>query len=165
MHTKRRQNNGNNGMNGNGAGSGTQHRNNNHNNRPRRLNNAPMGGGGGGGDSANVSRTRRHATQQRDKYQMMARDAMSMGDRVQAENCLQHADHYHRVLMSLPPEEIRQQQRPQQSQSNGQDEENGNQESQRQPESSFESTPSGNSPAFLTQPGDSEHQSEGSQGA
>lgn len=87
MHAKQRRNN----MNGG------RH----HNNRPRRFTN----NGGRQDDSANVARTRRHATQQREKYQNMARDAMSMGDRVLAENHLQHADHYHRVILSLPPEE------------------------------------------------------------
>ena len=97
MHNnKRRPNNGGNG--------GQQNRHNN--NRPRRF-------GSGGGqrshdDSTNVARQRRNATQSREKYQMMARDAMSMGDRVLAENYLQHADHYYRVLMALPPEEVRQ---------------------------------------------------------
>lgn len=99
MHNKRR---GNSGM----GGSGGQHRH--QNNRPRRF-----GGGGNSGrsgdDNANVARTRRHAQQQREKYQNMARDAMSMGDRVLAENYLQHADHFHRVILSLPPEEQRHQ--------------------------------------------------------
>lgn len=98
MHNKRR---GNNGM----GGSGGQHRH--QNNRSRRF------GGGNSGrsgdDNANIARTRRHAQQQREKYQNMARDAMSMGDRVLAENYLQHADHFHRVILSLPPEEPRHQ--------------------------------------------------------
>lgn len=33
-----------------------------------------------------------------DKYQALARDALSAGDRVAAENYLQHAEHYYRVL-------------------------------------------------------------------
>jgi hypothetical protein len=35
-----------------------------------------------------------------DKYQQLARDAASSGDRVAAENYLQHAEHYFRVLRS-----------------------------------------------------------------
>lgn len=100
MHNKRR---GNSGM----GGSGGQHRH--QNNRPRRFGNGGNNGRSGGDDNANVARTRRHAQQQREKYQNMARDAMSMGDRVLAENYLQHADHYHRVILSLPPEEQRHQ--------------------------------------------------------
>lgn len=98
MHNKRRQNN----MNG-GSGGG-QHRHHN-NNRPRRFNNNNRQQEGGGNDPASISRTRRAATQSREKYQMMARDAQSAGDRVQMEYYLQHADHYHRVLLALPPEE------------------------------------------------------------
>lgn len=104
MHAKRRSNSG--GMNNGGGG---QHRHHS-NNRPRRFGNNP---GRSGEDSGNVTRTRRNAQQQREKYQNMARDAMSMGDRVLAENYLQHADHYHRVILSLPPEEQpRQQNQP-----------------------------------------------------
>lgn len=33
-----------------------------------------------------------------DRYQALARDALSAGDRVAAENYLQHAEHYFRVL-------------------------------------------------------------------
>ncbi len=33
-----------------------------------------------------------------DRYQALARDALSAGDRVAAENYLQHAEHYYRVL-------------------------------------------------------------------
>ena len=99
MHNKRR------GSSGMGGGSGGQHRHQN-NNRPRRFGSSGNNGRSGD-DNANVARTRRHAQQQREKYQSMARDAMSMGDRVLAENYLQHADHYHRVIISLPPEEQR----------------------------------------------------------
>lgn len=35
-----------------------------------------------------------------DKYQQLARDASSAGDRIAAENYLQHAEHYFRVLKS-----------------------------------------------------------------
>ncbi len=33
-----------------------------------------------------------------DRYQALARDALSAGDRVAAENYFQHAEHYYRVL-------------------------------------------------------------------
>ncbi|MEO1310160.1 MAG: DUF4167 domain-containing protein [Pseudomonadota bacterium] len=38
-----------------------------------------------------------------EKYQALARDAQSAGDRVKAENYLQHAEHYFRVLQALQP--------------------------------------------------------------
>ena len=38
-----------------------------------------------------------------EKYQQLARDASSSGDRVLAENYLQHAEHYFRVLRAIQP--------------------------------------------------------------
>ncbi len=39
-----------------------------------------------------------------DKYQQLARDAATGGDRVLAENFLQHAEHYYRVLRLMQPQ-------------------------------------------------------------
>jgi hypothetical protein len=73
------------------------------------------GGGGGGGKSQhNVNRAfdsngpdnvkiRGHAQHVYEKYQQLARDASSGGDRVLAENYLQHAEHYFRILRSIQP--------------------------------------------------------------
>src|ERR1700712_3345311 len=38
-----------------------------------------------------------------EKYQQLARDASSAGDRVLAENYLQHAEHYFRVIRVVQP--------------------------------------------------------------
>lgn len=38
-----------------------------------------------------------------EKYQQLARDAASAGDRVRAENYLQHAEHYFRVVQAAQP--------------------------------------------------------------
>ncbi|MCB2112779.1 MAG: DUF4167 domain-containing protein [Parvularculaceae bacterium] len=46
-------------------------------------------------------RIRGTAQQIYDKYQALARDATSSGDRVKAENYLQHAEHYFRLLRSI----------------------------------------------------------------
>ncbi len=46
-------------------------------------------------------RIRGTAQQIFDKYQALARDASSSGDRVKAENYLQHAEHYFRMLRSM----------------------------------------------------------------
>ncbi len=111
MNMKRRPNHNNNG----GNNGGGRHYNNRNRRFSRNSNSA-----GGQDDSANVSRIRRNATAQREKYVNMARDAMSSGDRVQAEYYLQHAEHHFRVLSSLPPEEPRYnryQQQPQDGQS------------------------------------------------
>lgn len=43
-------------------------------------------------------RIRGTANQIYDKYIALARDASSSGDRIKAENCLQHAEHYFRIL-------------------------------------------------------------------
>ena len=40
------------------------------------------------------------ATHVYEKYLQLARDAGSQGDRVMAENYLQHAEHYYRILMA-----------------------------------------------------------------
>ena len=40
-----------------------------------------------------------------EKYQQYARDAQSAGDRVAAENYLQHAEHYGRIVASMQPKD------------------------------------------------------------
>ena len=53
-------------------------------------------------------RVRGTASQVYDKYQALARDAMSAGDRVMAENYLQHAEHYYRIVLSHQPPQTEQ---------------------------------------------------------
>jgi hypothetical protein len=48
-------------------------------------------------------RIRGTASQIYEKYQALARDASSSGDRVKAENYLQHAEHYFRVIRAMQP--------------------------------------------------------------
>ncbi len=48
-------------------------------------------------------RIRGTANQIYDKYLSLARDAASSGDRVKAENYLQHAEHYFRLIRSMQP--------------------------------------------------------------
>ena len=85
------------------------------------------GGGGGQGGNGNISNTmsmnrprsaaalrhqtfdshcldvrvRGNAWQVCEKYQQLARDATSGGDRVAAENYLQHAEHYFRIIEAI----------------------------------------------------------------
>ena len=40
-----------------------------------------------------------------EKYLQLARDANAAGDRVAAENYLQHAEHYYRILASAQPQQ------------------------------------------------------------
>ena len=70
--------------------------NNNNNNNRRRFHRGENNTGKIKSASAN-----------RDKYLNMARDAMASGDRVEAENYLQHAEHYFRVLSFLQEEDAR----------------------------------------------------------
>lgn len=109
-----------------------------HNNNGRRFRgrNNNNGGGGnghynnGGGRRANPRvqtfdsngpdvRIRGNAFQINEKYLALARDAMSAGDRVQAESYLQHAEHYQRLINEMSEEYNRhnpQQQQQQQQQ-------------------------------------------------
>ncbi len=80
--------------------------------RPQHNNNGGGGGGGGGSNSGgggfNPNRTfdssgpevkiRGSAAHVYEKYLQLARDANSSGDRVTAENYLQHAEHYFRIM-------------------------------------------------------------------
>ncbi|MEI7668809.1 MAG: DUF4167 domain-containing protein [Pseudomonadota bacterium] len=143
----------------NNMSSGPRH----NNNRPRRFTNNRSGGAE---DSANTSRIRRNAIQSREKYQNMAREALSMGDRVLSENYLQHADHYFRVLLALPPEEVRQPYNQRSHYNNGVNEEGvtqevsnsesgvENQSHSNEEEHHFDSNmPNASAlPAFITQP-------------
>ncbi len=73
------------------------------------------GGGGGGGGGHNPNRAfesngpenvkiRGAAQHVYERYQQLARDSFASGDRVLAENYLQHAEHYFRVLRTLQPQ-------------------------------------------------------------
>ncbi|NUB28485.1 DUF4167 domain-containing protein, partial [Azospirillum brasilense] len=53
-------------------------------------------------------RIRGNAWQVHEKYLALARDASSSGDRVQAENYLQHAEHYFRIINQIQESENRQ---------------------------------------------------------
>jgi hypothetical protein len=46
-------------------------------------------------------RVRGNAWQVHEKYQALARDAQASGDRVGAENYLQHAEHYYRIIEAI----------------------------------------------------------------
>jgi hypothetical protein len=73
------------------------------------------GGGGGGKPQHNANRSfdsngpegikvRGAAQGVFEKYQQLARDAASAGDRVLAENYLQHAEHYFRTVRAMQPQ-------------------------------------------------------------
>ena len=97
------------------------------------------GTGGGNGRRQNVPlrhqtfdsngpdvRIRGNAFQVYEKYQQLARDASSSGDRVAAENYLQHAEHYFRIINAITEAENAQRNRHQQQNGNGAGNVNGN---------------------------------------
>lgn len=84
-----------------------RHRNNARRSNPSRQNFDSNGPG---------VRIRGNATQVYEKYIQLARDAQSSGDRVMAENMLQHAEHYYRILNEAQGDRSQQQQRQQQQQ-------------------------------------------------
>jgi hypothetical protein len=96
------------------------------------------GGGGGGGSSGNNGgmnnshrnfdsngpdvKIRGTATNIFERYCQLARDANSSGDRVAAENYLQHAEHYYRIMLAqgvTPMQRAANQQQNPQQQTNG----------------------------------------------
>jgi hypothetical protein len=82
--------------------------------------------GGGGGHNPNRTfdsngpevKVRGSASHVFEKYLQLARDANSSGDRVMAENYLQHAEHYFRILAAQQAQ-MQQYQQQQQAQANG----------------------------------------------
>lgn len=76
--------------------------------RPQHGGNGGGGGGNNGGGGYNPNRTfdssgpeikiRGSASHVYEKYLQLARDANSGGDRIMAENYLQHAEHYYRIM-------------------------------------------------------------------
>ncbi|MCC7282322.1 MAG: DUF4167 domain-containing protein [Acetobacteraceae bacterium] len=88
------------------------------------------GGGGGGGHHGGIPLNRNHvfdsngpevrvrgtAQQLFEKYLQLGRDATSAGDRVMAESCFQHAEHYFRILNAMNQAAAAQQQQHQQRQ-------------------------------------------------
>jgi Domain of unknown function (DUF4167) len=81
------------GGNGGGGNSGGGGNNNNNNNRkgPNPLTRSYESNG----PDVKVRGTAQHVAE---KYMTLARDAQSSGDRVMAENYLQHAEHYNRII-------------------------------------------------------------------
>jgi hypothetical protein len=69
---------------------------NNQNRRPRHSNGGHHSGGHHGGGQ---NRPRKNYSAMREKYLMQAKDALSSGDRVLAENYFQHAEHCYRMMV------------------------------------------------------------------
>ncbi|WFU01288.1 DUF4167 domain-containing protein [Rhizobium sp. CB3171] len=78
---------------GNNGGGG----NNNNNNFNRKGSNPLTRTYDSSGPDVKIRGTAQHIAE---KYSALARDAQSSGDRVMAENYLQHAEHYNRIIAS-----------------------------------------------------------------
>jgi hypothetical protein len=96
-------------------GRGRRPQNNNNNGNPNRTFDS-------NGPEVKIRGSAAHVYE---KYLQLARDANSAGDRVMAENYLQHAEHYYRV-MSATQAQQQQQFQGQQNQQQGGGQPNGN---------------------------------------
>ena len=82
----------------------------NHNHNPKRHRGRSNGRRGPHGANASIEsngpevKIRGNATQLCEKYQSLARDAVTSGDRIAAESYLQHAEHYYRVMALQSPQ-------------------------------------------------------------
>lgn len=82
---------------------GQNNNNNNNSKRSRGRGRKPQGGNNGNraydsnGPDVKIRGTATHVCE---KYQQLARDAITSGDRVMAENYYQHAEHYYRLIMA-----------------------------------------------------------------
>ena len=76
---------------GNSGGGGGNNGNNNNRKGPNPLTRSYESNG----PDVKVRGTAQHVAE---KYMTLARDAQSAGDRVMAENYLQHAEHYNRII-------------------------------------------------------------------
>jgi hypothetical protein len=90
QQNKRGRGRGNNGGNGGGGNN-----NNNNNNFNRKGSNPLTRTYDSSGPDVKIRGTAQHIAE---KYATLARDAQSAGDRVMAENYLQHAEHYNRII-------------------------------------------------------------------
>ncbi len=78
-----------------GRGRNNNNNNNNNNNQHRKGGNPLTRTYDSSGPDVKIRGTAQHIAE---KYAALARDAQSAGDRVMAENYLQHAEHYNRII-------------------------------------------------------------------
>jgi hypothetical protein len=137
--------------------------------RPQHGGGGGSSGGGGGGNNNgggfNPNRTydssgpeikiRGSASHVYEKYLQLARDANSSGDRIMAENYLQHAEHYYRIMAAAAAQQAQYQ--AQQAAMNPQ-----GQHGQPQPQGQNPAQPQngGSAPSFSLTEGSSEEEDE-----
>ena len=137
----------------------------------RRPHNGGNAGGGGGnnGGGFNPNRTydssgpevkiRGSASHVYEKYLQLARDANSGGDRIMAENYLQHAEHYYRIMAAAAAQAAQYQ--AQQAAQNGQN--SGQGQHGQQPQAIIgqpQQQPQTSGPSFSLSEGPSEEEGE-----
>jgi hypothetical protein len=136
----------------------------------RRPQHGGGGGGGGGGNNNgggfNPNRTydssgpeikiRGSASHVYEKYLQLARDANSSGDRIMAENYLQHAEHYYRIMAAAAAQQA--QYAAQQAAQNPQGQHS--QQQQPQPAGQPQMQPQNSGPSFSLTEGSSEEEGE-----
>ena len=138
--------------------------------RSRRGGRRPHNGGNGGGGSNNgggfnPNRTydssgpevkiRGSASHVYEKYLQLARDANSSGDRIMAENYLQHAEHYYRIMAAAAAQQA-QYQAQQAAQNGGQ----GNGQHAQQPQANGQQPAQSSGPSFSLSEGPAEEEGE-----
>ncbi|HEX4272465.1 MAG TPA: DUF4167 domain-containing protein [Rhizomicrobium sp.] len=134
----------------------------------RRPHNGGNGGGGGSSNSGggfNPNRTydssgpevkiRGSASHVYEKYLQLARDANSSGDRIMAENYLQHAEHYYRIMAAAAAQQA-QYQAQQAAQNGGQ----GNGQHTQQPLANGQQPAQSSGPSFSLNEGPTEEEGE-----
>ena len=89
-----------------GRGRSSNNNNNNNNNHGRKPQNPLTRNYESSGPDVKIRGT---AAQVAEKYMALARDAASSGDIVMAENYLQHAEHYNRIIMAAQAQAVTQQ--------------------------------------------------------
>ena len=89
----------------NRRGRGRNNNNNNSNNNPRKGQNPLTRSFESNGPDVKLRGTPAHIAE---KYVSLARDALSSGDPVLAENYLQHAEHYNRIILTYREQQVSQ---------------------------------------------------------
>ncbi len=86
-----------------GRGRNNNNGNNNNNNNNRKGQNPLTRSFESNGPDMKIRGTPAHIAE---KYMSLGRDAMASGDRVLAENYLQHAEHYNRIIMTYREQQV-----------------------------------------------------------
>src|SRR6202000_2034256 len=92
------------GQNNGGGGNKNRSRGRNNNNGGRKHMNPLSRNNESNGPDVKVRGNAAHIAE---KYVQLARDAHASGDSVMAENYLQHAEHYYRIVSAAQPQMIR----------------------------------------------------------